>query len=179
MIDMGTIFSYLTMIIKSASPPRSIGRSIVATRSRRAAPRPGRTLARWWGGRSAQEAPAQREGWQSGKHRRSGKRCAVGAGASLGPQSTSTGTRKQIEDASRPTLVKLSSLPRLVVPLGTLVLVALGLFAPLPIALPALALIFFFFAWIAYLSWPVVPTGGKVLRGVMLGLVLAMAVSRF
>lgn len=87
-------------------------------------------------------------------------------------------TRKQIEDASRPTLVKLSTLPKVVVPLGTLVLVALGLFAPLPIALPALALVLFFFVWIAYLSWPVVSTGGKVLRGVMLGLVVAMAVSR-
>jgi hypothetical protein len=91
----------------------------------------------------------------------------------------STGNRKQVEDASRPLLVRLSSMPRLLVPLGTLVLVALGLFAPLSIALPALALVFFFFAWIAYLSWPVVPTGGKVLRGVMLGLILAMAASRF
>ena len=91
----------------------------------------------------------------------------------------STGNRKQVEDASRPLLVRLSAMPRLVVPLGTLVLVALGLFAPLSIALPALALVFFFFAWIAFLSWPVVPTGGKVLRGVMLGLVLAMAISRF
>jgi len=91
----------------------------------------------------------------------------------------STGNRKQVEDASRPVLVRLSSMPRLAVPLGTLVLVALGLFAPLPIALPALALVFFFFAWIAYLSWPVVPTGGKVLRGIMLGLILAMAASRF
>jgi hypothetical protein len=92
---------------------------------------------------------------------------------------TSTGNRKQVEDTSRPFLVRLSAMPRLVVPFGTLVLVALGLFAPLPIALPALALVFFFFAWIAYLSWPVVATGGKVLRGVMLGLVLAMAISRF
>jgi hypothetical protein len=88
-------------------------------------------------------------------------------------------TRKQIEDISRPSLVKLSSMPKLVVPLGTLVLVALGLFAPLSIALPALALVLSFFAWIAYLSWPVVSTGGKVLRGVMLGLVVAMAASRF
>lgn len=90
-----------------------------------------------------------------------------------------SGSRKQIEDASRPTLVKLSSMPKAVVPLGTLVLVALGLFAPLPIALPALALVFVFFLWIAYLSWPVVSTGGKVLRGVMLGLIIAMAASRF
>lgn len=107
------------------------------------------------------------------------KRAGQGNGGVPGPASRSTGTRKQIEDASRPTLVKLSSMPRLVVPLGTLVLVVLGLFGPLSIALPALALVFFFFAWIAYLSWPVVPTGGKVLRGVMLGLVVAMAVSRF
>jgi uncharacterized protein DUF6703 len=122
---------------------------------------------------------------QSRKPRQSGKggsqRSTGGQQHSSAPRaaSASTGTRKQIEDASRPTLVKLSSLPRLVVPLGTLVLVVLGLFAPLPIALPALALVFFFFAWIAYLSWPVVPTGGRVLRGVMLGLVIAMAASRF
>ena len=116
---------------------------------------------------------------QSRKPRQSGKGASGKGGGASRPASTSTGTRKQIEDASRPTLVKLSSLPRLVVPLGTLVLVVIGLFAPLPIALPALALIFVFFAWIAYLSWPVVPTGGKVLRGVMLGLVLAMAASRF
>ena len=88
-------------------------------------------------------------------------------------------TRRQIEKASRSTLVRLSSLPKPVVPLGTLVLVALGLFAPLPIAIPALALVFLFFVWIAYLSWPVVSTGGKVLRGVMLGLVIAMAATRF
>ena len=88
-------------------------------------------------------------------------------------------TRKQIEDLSRPTLIKLSSLPKPVVPLVTLVLVALGLLAPLPIALPALGLVFLFFVWIAYLSWPVVSTSGRLLRGVMLGLVVAMAVSRF
>ena len=91
----------------------------------------------------------------------------------------SSSTRRQIEKASRSTLVRLSSLPKPVVPLGTLVLVALGLFAPLPIAIPALALVFLFFVWIAYLSWPVVSTGGKVLRGVMLGLVIAMAATRF
>lgn len=87
-------------------------------------------------------------------------------------------TRKQIEDVSRPTLIKLSSMPKAVVPLATLVLVSLGMLAPLPIALPALALVAFFFCWIAYLSWPVVSTGGKVLRGLMLGLLVAMAVSR-
>ncbi len=113
------------------------------------------------------------------QRRKTANRNAQGRQAQGVARPASTGSRKGVEDASRPLLVRLSTLPRFVVPFGTLVLVALGLFAPLSIALPALALVFFFFAWIAYLSWPVVPTGGKVLRGVMLGLVIAMAVSRF
>ncbi|BAK36402.1 hypothetical protein MLP_33880 [Microlunatus phosphovorus NM-1] len=88
-------------------------------------------------------------------------------------------TRRQIEQASRPALVRLSSMPKPLLPLATVLLVALGLFAPLPIALPALALVLLFFLWIAYLSWPVVSTSGKVLRGVMVGLVIAMAATRF
>ena len=122
-------------------------------------------------------ADQRRKPQQTRKAQQVGK--SAGAGDPGVSRPATTGNRKLVEDASRPLLVRLSAMPRLVVPLGTLVLVAIGLFAPLPIALPALALIFFFFAWIAYLSWPVVPTGGKVLRGVMLGLVLAMAVSRF
>ncbi len=88
-------------------------------------------------------------------------------------------TRKQIEDLSRPALVRLSGLPRMVVPLATVALVAVGLFAPLPLALPAFTLVFAFFCWIAYLSWPVVTTGGKLMRVAMLGLVIAMAAFRF
>lgn len=76
-------------------------------------------------------------------------------------------------------LVRLSSMPRPMVPLGTVLLVVIGLFSPLPIAVPALVLVFLFFVWIAYLSWPVVSTSGKFLRGMMLGLVVAMALSRF
>lgn len=88
-------------------------------------------------------------------------------------------TRRQIEQASRPVLVRLSSMPKPLLPLATVLLVAVGLFAPLLIALPALALVFLFFLWIAYLSWPVVTTGGKAMRGMMVGLVIAMAASRF
>ena len=76
-------------------------------------------------------------------------------------------------------LVRLSSMPRPMVPLGTVLLVVIGLFSPLPIAVPALVLVFLFFVWIAYLSWPVVSTSGKFLRGMMLGLIVAMALSRF
>ncbi|MDN5762515.1 MAG: hypothetical protein L0H41_09390 [Microlunatus sp.] len=97
----------------------------------------------------------------------------------MADRSNSNTTRKQIEDASRSTLVKLSAMPRLALPLATLVLVAIGLFAPLPFALPALAVVLVFFLWIAYLSWPVVSTGAKVLRLAMLALVIALAASRF
>ena len=87
-------------------------------------------------------------------------------------------TRQQIEQLSQPMLIRLSSMPRPLVPLGTVLMVVIGLFSPLPVALPALVLVFLFFVWIAYLSWPVVSTSGKFLRGVMLGLVIAMALSR-
>ena len=38
-------------------------------------------------------------------------------------------------------------------------------------ALPALALVFVFVAWIAYLSWPVTTVSGKFARLAMLALV--------
>ncbi len=88
-------------------------------------------------------------------------------------------TRRQIEQASRRARGAVSSRRSRRRPLASVLLVALGLFAPLPIALPALALVLLFFLWIAYLSWPVVSTSGKVLRGVMVGLVIAMAATRF
>ena len=127
------------------------------SRKRTSKPGPGRRVDRGWSAGGASSAARRR----------------------TDPPTARSGTRKRIEDASRPTLVRLSAMPKLLIPLGTLILVAIGLFGPLPVALLALALVFGFFLWIAYLSWPVVSTGGKVLRGVMLGLVIAMAASRF
>lgn len=89
-----------------------------------------------------------------------------------------TTLRKRVETVSRPWLLRLSSLPRPVVLIGTLALVVLGFLAPLPVALPALIFVFAFVAWIAYLSWPAVTAGGKVARIAMLGLIVLLAATR-
>lgn len=86
-------------------------------------------------------------------------------------------SRTQVEQVSRPLLVRLHALPRPVVPIATLVLVAVGALAPTPVALVALAIVFCFVAWIAYLSWPAVPTSGRVLRVVMLALIIGVALT--
>ncbi len=88
-------------------------------------------------------------------------------------------SREQIAQVSKPVLEQLHALPRWVVPLGTLALVAIGALAPLGLAVPALLVVFVFVAWIAYLSWPAVSSGGRLLRVIMLGLVAAVGVSRF
>ena len=63
--------------------------------------------------------------------------------------------------------------------IGTLGLVVVGMLAPLPVAVPALVLVFGFVAWIAYLSWPVVTTGGKFARILMLTMIIGLAWLRF
>jgi len=71
------------------------------------------------------------------------------------------------------------ALPRLLVPLGTLVLVVVGTLAPLPVALAAFGIVLAFLAWIAYLSWPAVGLSGRAMRLAMLVLVVVLAGTRF
>lgn len=98
---------------------------------------------------------------------------------SVPPSRPSSPVRASIEKSSLPLLAKLHAMPRLLVPLGTLVLVAVGAFAPLPVAVVALAAVITFVVWIAYLSWPVVSASGRLLRVAMVILVLGLAVTRF
>ena len=87
--------------------------------------------------------------------------------------------RARVEAASRPVLQRLHAMPQLVVPLITIVLIAVGVLAPLPVGLAALALVLLFVGWIAYLSWPVASTGGRIWRILILVLIVALAVVRF
>lgn len=87
--------------------------------------------------------------------------------------------RRQVEDYSRPVLTRLHRLPRLVVPLATLVLIALGILAPTAVGLAALVVVAAFICWISYLSWPVVPTSGRLIRLLMVILLGVLAASRF
>jgi hypothetical protein len=86
--------------------------------------------------------------------------------------------RSRVEGFSRPLLVRLTALPRPAVLVGTLVLVVVGLLAPLVVALPALILLLVFVGWIGYLSWPAVSTGGKLARLLMPALIVTMIVLR-
>lgn len=80
--------------------------------------------------------------------------------------------RARIESASRPALVRLTRLPRLLVPaiFGVLVIVALA--TPTPIALAATAVVVLFVGWLTYLSWPAITPGGRAFR---LAVVLLLA----
>ena len=95
------------------------------------------------------------------------------------PTSRPPSPRARIEDVSRPLLARLHALPRLLIPVATLVLVAIGAFAPAPVAMVAFVVLLGFIAWIAYLSWPAVPTSGRLMRLAMLVLVVVLAATRF
>jgi hypothetical protein len=86
--------------------------------------------------------------------------------------------RQQVERTSKPLLLRLHQLPRAVVPLATVALVLVGVLAPPAVGLVALAVVALFVSWIAYLSWPVVTGGGRLVRVTMVALVVVLAASR-
>lgn len=83
-----------------------------------------------------------------------------------------------LHERSRALLVRLSALPKLVIPAAMLACMLIGLTAPLPVALVALTIATAFVGWLAALSWPVLDVKGKFVRGLMLGLVVGSAVGR-
>ncbi len=86
--------------------------------------------------------------------------------------------RERVSELSRRPLVRLSQLPALAVPTAMLVLMLVGLMAPLYVALPALVVIAGFVSWLAYLSWPALDARGRTIRVVLLAAVLVTAVGR-
>lgn len=95
------------------------------------------------------------------------------------PASPATPTlRTSVERTSRPLLVRLHALPRAVVPLGTVVLVMVGVLAPPAVGLLALAVVALFVGWVGYLSWPVVSAPGRLIRLAMVALVVVLGLSR-
>jgi Family of unknown function (DUF6703) len=87
-------------------------------------------------------------------------------------------TRDRLSARSRGLLVRLSQLPPIVVPGAVLVLMLVGLMAPLYAAIPALLVVGLFVLWLAYLSWPLLDARGRLLRGVMVGAVIAAMAGR-
>ena len=103
---------------------------------------------------------------------------------SAATRSSSTGSpaspkaRGVVAARSRPILEWLSRLPPLAVPVAMLLLMLVGLTAPLPFALPALAIAAAFVAWLAYLSWPALSSSGRLLRSTMILLIVGAGAAR-
>jgi hypothetical protein len=87
------------------------------------------------------------------------------------PAPTAPGLRGDVERRSGPVLVWLSTRPRVLLPLASLLLLIGGLAAPLPVALPMLLVLLALVAWLTYLSWPAVHGTARLLRVATLGLV--------
>jgi hypothetical protein len=87
--------------------------------------------------------------------------------------------RARLEGVSRPLLVRLTALPKQAVPLGSVVLFAVAILAPAPVAFAALVLIGVFLVWLTFLAWPAVGLGGRLMRLVMIGLVVVLGLTRF
>ncbi len=87
--------------------------------------------------------------------------------------------RTRLEAVSRPLLVRLTKLPKQAVPLASVVMFAAAILAPAPVAAVALVLIGVFMVWLTFLAWPAVGLGGKLMRLLMVGLVGALALTRF
>jgi hypothetical protein len=86
--------------------------------------------------------------------------------------------RQRITKVSYPYVAKLHSMPKLTLPAITLVLALAGVFAPVPVAIPALILLALLLSWLGFLSWPVVTTGPRLLRIFSILVILLFAVSR-
>ena len=95
------------------------------------------------------------------------------------PDAAPSPLRVRLEDASRPLLVRLTRLPKQAVPLLTVVLFAVAVLAPPPVALVALVVIGLFLTWLTFLAWPAVSAGGKLMRVGLVGLVVVLGLTRF
>jgi hypothetical protein len=83
------------------------------------------------------------------------------------------GLRGEVEKASAPLLLWLSSRPRFLIPVVSAVLLLGGLFAPPGLGVPLLMLLVALVGWLSYLSWPAVAGVQRVVRLATIGLVLA------
>jgi len=86
--------------------------------------------------------------------------------------------RQRITKISYPYVAKLHSMPKLTLPGITLALALLGVFAPVVVGVPALILLALLLGWLAFLSWPAVTTGPRLLRIFSILVILLFAVSR-
>ena len=88
------------------------------------------------------------------------------------------GGRKQFEDLSRGPLQALNRVPRPLVVIGLAAFLVAGLLLPGAIGSVFLVILGLFLLWLIALSWPVLPTGSKVMRLIVVLLVFCAAAMR-
>ncbi len=87
-----------------------------------------------------------------------------------------TGMRRRVERRSAAPLVFLHGLPRWILPLALLAALIAGFTVRGWIGAAVLAVVAVFLGWFGYLSWPSLSTSARLLRGVTIAAVLALAV---
>ncbi|HET6294328.1 MAG TPA: DUF6703 family protein [Kribbella sp.] len=94
------------------------------------------------------------------------------------PSQPTSPLRARITKISYPFVARLHGMPKLTLPGITLVLALIGVFSPVPAAIPALILLALLLTWLGFLSWPVVSTGQRAIRVFSVLVILLFAVSR-
>ncbi|MCK2220019.1 hypothetical protein MF672_040420 [Actinomadura sp. ATCC 31491] len=90
------------------------------------------------------------------------------------------GLRKAVERRSAvPMAYLFTQVPRWVPPLLLVVLLLTGLAVANPLGGAAALVVLVFIAWLAYLSWPSLRPGGRVLRVAMIVFIALLAATRF
>jgi hypothetical protein len=88
------------------------------------------------------------------------------------------GGRGRVHERSYAALTRLHAMPRWTVPVATVVLVFVGLYAGPVLGGICLLVVAAFLGWLAYLAWPKLGSGGRVGRCLVLGLLAGFALAR-
>jgi hypothetical protein len=90
-----------------------------------------------------------------------------------------TGLRRKVEQRSAAPLVFLFQLPRWIAPVALVVLLLVGFAVPSFWGGLAVLPVLGFVGWLAYMSWPSLGVGGRVLRVALLTFLILLAADRF
>ncbi|GLW08642.1 hypothetical protein Misp01_37720 [Microtetraspora sp. NBRC 13810] len=90
-----------------------------------------------------------------------------------------TGLRKAVELRSAAPLVFLFGLPRWILPVVMVVLLLIGFAVPYWAGAVAVLPVIAFVGWLAYMSWPSLGAGGRLLRVALLTFLILVAADRF
>lgn len=84
--------------------------------------------------------------------------------------------RSRIEHASYPLMERFNALPKVVVLLALLAVLAAGVFAPAPWSGVAFLVVSVFIGWLLYLTWPRLSLPERLMRFAVLTLTVAVGI---